>query len=105
MRAFPILVPLAIAFLLASPATAFHCETWSTSRPELTIDGSPAGGPTYYVDAVCGIVGFVTNHAFGCGDGAIWVYEESNGIPGQQRGDEAADDTCHGAIVPDTIVF
>lgn len=35
---------------------------------------------------------------------SYWVYEESNGIPGAQRGDEHVDDTCGGAIAADTVV-
>lgn len=96
---------VALALALALPAEAWHCTTYGTSTPELTIDGSAAGAPTLYVDAVCGILGFATNHVVGCGDGAIWIYEESNGIPGQQRADEAVDDTCHGLFQGDTIVF
>jgi hypothetical protein len=36
---------------------------------------------------------------------STWVYEESNGIDGLQRGDEIVDDTCHGMIASDTIVL
>jgi hypothetical protein len=35
----------------------------------------------------------------------IWIYEESNGMPGLQRGDETWDDTCGGLVEGDTIVF
>ena len=33
---------------------------------------------------------------------SIWLYQESNGIPGLQRGDEVVDNTCHGMIEADT---
>lgn len=35
---------------------------------------------------------------------SYWVYEESNGIPGAQRGDEHVDDTCAGRIPADRVV-
>lgn len=41
----------------------------------------------------------------GCGLFSLWVYQESNGHPGLQRGDEVYDDTCHGMVEADTIVF
>jgi hypothetical protein len=36
---------------------------------------------------------------------SYWLYEESNDIPGLQRGDEVHDDTCGGVIDSDTIVW
>lgn len=36
---------------------------------------------------------------------SIWIYQESNGIDGLQRGDEVVDDTCDGAIESDTIIL
>lgn len=35
----------------------------------------------------------------------MWVYEESNGIPGLQRQDEMQDDTCGGVIPGDRILY
>lgn len=37
--------------------------------------------------------------------GGFTIYQETNGIPGEQRGDEIADDTCGGMIAPDAIFF
>lgn len=35
----------------------------------------------------------------------FWIYEETNGVEGLQRDDDVVDDTCHGAVPGDTIVF
>ncbi len=97
MRA-TLLLPLAFALALANPVGADHCTTWSTD-PDVELDTNPTGvGPRYYVDndpvnLPC------------CPFGSWWVYEESNGIPGLQRSDEERDDTCHGMIRADTIIF
>lgn len=83
-----LVLPLAILLALSLPAQAAHCETWSTTPAEID-----AGG--YYVELdTCPMCIF-----------SVWIYEESNGIEGLQRGDEIVDDTCHGMIRADTIVF
>lgn len=84
---------LVLMALLPMSAVAEHCESWSTSQPEVD-----AGAYGYYVDydppcqmeAVCE---------------GVFVYEETNGAPGLQRGDEHIDDTCHAAIAADALVF
>lgn len=92
------LVPAILLVLaLCVPASADHCTTWS-SDDDVELDTNPFGlpGPRYYYDndpanLPCCVLG-------------VWfVYEESNGIDGLQRGDEAVDNTCHGMIAPDTI--
>lgn len=91
------LVAFAIVFLLASFAEAGHCLTYSTTPPSLTCYDVPspeAGG--YYVDEDCCVIGCIFS---------IWIYQESNGIPGLQRDDEHVDDTCHGLIEGDTVIF
>lgn len=35
---------------------------------------------------------------------SIWVYEESNGMKGLQRGDVLKDDTCQGQVKSDDLV-
>jgi hypothetical protein len=65
----------------------------TTSKAELTVT---ALGATYYADADC--------PTGGCG-AALRLMEESNGMPGLQRQDEAVDDTCLGEISPDTYVL
>jgi hypothetical protein len=81
---------LALVAALAVPVEASHCSMWETARPEVDVLG------LYYVDH---------DHCHpDCIDN-VWVYEESNGIPGLQRGDEWYDNTCHGMIPSDTIVF
>ena len=81
------ILPLA----LLAPATAEHCATWSTS--DATLDtGVAEGTPRAYVAYV--------EFPF-----SIYVYAESNGIDGLQRGDEVVDNTCHGMIPADEIYF
>lgn len=91
MRA-AVALALALALVLALPAGAAHCTTWNTEDAEVDVLGR------YYHDAdlVC------LNTEAIC---SFWTYEESNGIPGLQRGDEVADSTCHGMIAPDTVIF
>lgn len=93
MRFFTVLITLAAASLAFAPLGASdHCESWESSDPELD---TVQYGATYYVDVDTGIDEL----------GSIWVYEESNGHEGLQRGDEVYDDTCHGQIEADTIIF
>ena len=79
---------------LALPVGAEHCTTYTTSDTEVDT-GVAEGVPRYYVNnGPCHMCIF-----------SIWVYEESNAINGLQRGDEIIDDTCHGMIRSDTIIF
>jgi hypothetical protein len=89
---------LSFALVLAAPALAEEC-TPSSSSPEFTTATCAVdGAPCYYVDNdTCGGGGMCIF--------SIWVYEESNGIPGLQRGDEVVDNTCNNAIAADTIVL
>lgn len=114
--------------LALSGASASHCATWSTSAT--SIDGHmivvPVGNLYLYVDGCQvppgdptgwpppGIYGEYVpfpgwdHDGDGDADGCLfsnWFYEESNGIPGLQRGDDVVDDTCHGLIDADTFVF
>lgn len=84
------LAAFALVVTLTIPATAGHCTTWTTFEPEYDIAGR------YYIhdDCPCAVEVFFS----------IWVYEESNGYPGLQRGDEIVDTTCHGMIPADRIV-
>lgn len=101
MRAPPVALTLALALALALPATAQHCASWDTMNA-ITVD-------KYYVIEDCWLAPFIGAHGPWCqNDGpfmGLWIYEESNGIPGLQRGDEWHDGTCHGMIEPDRIVF
>ena len=85
---FIALVALATISIALPSGTADHCEGFTTSEPEATVE-SPTGA-TFYVDHDAGQI-------------SIWVYEETNGIPGLQRGDTVKDDTCHNSIIADTI--
>lgn len=95
--------PLALLLLVAAvpPGLAEHCESYSTSEPEVTTPSDPTTlgvVPTYYHDQdICWSSGTCVS--------SYWIYEESNGLPGLQREDEIVDDTCHGMIPGDTIVF
>jgi hypothetical protein len=83
---------LAISTLVLGQAAA---ECGTTSDPEVTLDTLVAG--TYYIDAdICSGPACI---------GSVWVYQESNGKPGLQRGDEVHDDTCGGLTQADTIIF
>lgn len=93
-------VLLAAMLSLSTFAAAADCEM-TTSSPEFDTDPMGAGvGPRFYVDDDsdrCARTGLCVI--------SIWVYEESNGVDGLQRGDEIVDDTCGGAAGPsDTII-
>ena len=83
-----------LATALVSSGTADHCEGWNGHQPEVDTGPTPAG--RYYVDNdLCQPECLLS----------VWVYEESNNMEGLQRGDEVVDDTCHGMIASDTIIF
>lgn len=99
-----LLLPLAVAMALAIPAEADHCEV-DHADPELetpatgvSLSAAEVGGANpgiYYVDtSVC-----QPECLFD-----VWIYEETNGHAGLQRGDEFADEGCQ-FLVPDTIIF
>lgn len=96
--ALVLLVPL----LSLQPVLAQHCKTYSTSISDLE-----AGVIVVPVDldAVLGIFYIVYDV---CQPECIlsyWVYDESNGIPGLQRGDVMHNDTCHHMIASDTVAL
>lgn len=87
---------LAALLLAPLPAVADHCLTWTTTTtgygfPLIEADGRYILIAQGFCDPQCGY--------------SFWIYEESNMIDGLQRGDEFQDDTCHGMIAPDTLVF
>lgn len=87
------LILIAALTLSLTSANAEHCSSYSTSTPE--VDMTHSGSPYYIDNDPCQ----PECHS------STWIYEESNGISGLQRGDEVVDDTCHGMIDGDTIVF
>ena len=89
---FTTLLTLA-AIAIAIPAGAAHCTAPNTEAPE--VDTTAVGGAHYVDNDLC-----QPECIF-----SIWIYEESNGISGLQRGDEVVDSTCHGMIESDTIIF
>lgn len=102
-----VLAAALFAASLSVTASATDCETWRSSDPEVvtpptgvslvgTYGDGEGGDGTYYVDNdICNI---------GC-TFSVWIYEETNAIAGLQRGDEFVDDTCHGSIESDSIIF
>jgi hypothetical protein len=94
-----LLVLLTAAALAFAPSGA-ACEA-SSSQPEvdtcnvagLGIDASN-GGCVYIDNDVC-----QPECLF-----SVWIYCESNGMEGLQRGDEVRDDTCNGAFESDVCM-
>lgn len=80
-----------LTLALALPALGAGCEgTTSTTSTSQVVVG--AGG-FYVANDIC---------QPGC-TFSIWIYQESNGVPGLQRGDTMRDDTCNGsAYDPDS---
>lgn len=98
----PIIAPLLVLLALCSSAGAEHCEGPGETPPKLLIaDKSGTLGGDIYVNSdmcqmeccPCIVVDGIT------------IYQESNGFPGQQRGDEIVDDTCHAAVPPDRMLW
>ena len=90
---------LAAVLAIAVPVEADHCTTFSTSAPDHDTTVDADGVPRYYVDIDYCHVSQNNNECLF----SIWLYEETNGIDGLQRGDEVVDDTCGGLIEADTI--
>lgn len=88
-------LPIVCAFALATiGASAEHCTVNDGHLPEVDSGGSALG--RFYVDNDLCQPGCMFS---------IWVYQESNGIEGLQRGDPVRNDTCHGTIRADSIVL
>ncbi len=85
MNKFIVTIVAALAMSFASPAFAADGECHpTTTDPTATLD-------KHYVDV---------------DSKGVWVYEESNGVPGLQRGGagDPVDDTC-GIFAPDTLII
>jgi hypothetical protein len=110
MRSILSILTFATLVLLAVPATAEECEP-TTSEPEVDTGETAIG--RYYVDNddcqdMSNPVSVLPGGGYGGGGGclfSVWIYQESNGIDGLQRGDEMKDDTCGGEIEMDTLPF
>lgn len=99
------IVGLSLMLMLAlAGARAEHCPNGEIEPDPTSID--PCRQATI---VVCLYVDYDLDPAEpGCdGSGSLFVtlYMDSNGIPGYQRADECQDDTCHGLIESDTIIF
>lgn len=90
MRTFLI---LAAVVALAAPVGADECVP-TTSNPEIDAPFG-AGDHTYIDNDLC-----QPDCIF-----SVWVYQETNDIPGLQRRDSVKDDTCGGQIDADTFPF
>ncbi|MEA3200566.1 MAG: hypothetical protein QOE90_1994 [Thermoplasmata archaeon] len=100
MRTILVLCALAT---LSLPALADNGHCWTTSPADDTWTG--ADGSTYYVDRTdCN--GAPVSVTGGC-TFSFWIYEEANGLPGQQRGDPDHNDVaaCTDGTRADTDVF
>lgn len=100
----PALLTVAVLFVVAQPALADHCTSYTTSvndfpegehfvySPELDTPAFHTKDDIYLVIDFCqpGCV------AFGA------VYEETNRLPGLQREDGLVNDQCHDSIQADT---
>lgn len=96
MRTFLAATLAAVMVLLSIPANAGHCTTYSTSvNDEDTLIIQNPAAPIYHVWDHC-----QPECLF-----SYWAYEETNGIPGLQRGDMVVDDTCHWMIEADTWIY
>lgn len=84
---------LGAALLLAvMGASADHCAAY-VGNPEFVVP-TPLG--LFYADNdLCQLECMFS----------LWVYQETNGFDGLQRGDPVVDDTCHGTIRADSIVL
>lgn len=91
-----IVLPCAFVLAIISSASADHCSTWSTWTHGVVEADTPVG--TYYV----------FGDGLDCEAGCFWtpwIYQESNDLQGLQRLDPLVDDTCHGMVAPDTLIF
>lgn len=88
MKLTPTVAPIMLVMVLAVPAGAEHCVTYSTSRAHFE-------QPPYYVTNNFCLLDCI---------GTFYLYEESNGLPGLQRADEWVDDTCHYQWEPDVLL-
>jgi hypothetical protein len=93
-----ILTIAAIALMVPSNAIA-TCDM-ALATPELTVPDASgqAGGDVYVDNDFCQLDGCSFS---------LWVYQETNGVAGLQRGDEVENDvdTCTDGTVADTDIF
>lgn len=89
-----IFLVVAASLILTQFAAAGHCSHWSTSSngTSTLVVAAPLPGQTYYAILEANAP-------------PLRMYAESNGISGLQRADSTHNDTCHGQINPDTLMF
>jgi hypothetical protein len=94
-------IPLVLAALTALPLMFVGASGCEMTTSEATLDTGPAS-------AELGIDRFYEDNdpCWWCVlPYTVWIYQESNGVDGLQRGDEWVDDTCGGTYTPDTIIY
>lgn len=97
---------IALAPTVAAEGEPYACHSWElwfgdtqTGAAASTDDGALlVAAEGYYVVSDGTIL--TSSYLF-----SVWTYQESNGEPGVQRGDEACDDTNGGESEPDTFCF
>jgi hypothetical protein len=90
----------ALAILVPAQATA-PCYTTSTPTATIPDAANQLGGDLYVNNDLC-----QTDPVNPCLF-SIWIYQETNGLPGEQRGDEVQNDVanCTDGTQADTDIF
>ena len=98
---YTVLLGLAALAMLVPAHAADVCYT--TSTPTATVPDSTGalGGDLYVNNDLC-----QTDPVSPCVY-SIWIYQETNGLPGEQRGDEVQNDVadCTDGTTADTDIF
>jgi hypothetical protein len=99
-KTYPVLLGLAVLAMLVPAHADEICYTTSASTATIPDAASNLGGDIYVDNDFC-----QTDPVNPC-DLSVWIYQESNGIPGQQRGDEVVNDVvdCIDGTVSDTDI-
>lgn len=95
LAALSIMIPAGMADTCTPSTSAATVTTPATGVDETSGGPSSSSGIYYFVNDAC-----QPDCVF-----SDWLYQETNGIDGLQRGDEVVDDTCGGLISPDTDIF
>lgn len=96
---------LTVAFTIGSVSAGHEPECVPESANPEDINQVDVGDATFYIEERDSELGPVPGSGLFFG-GGTWIYEESNGLPGMQRGgsgETVTDESCgHG---PDTLIF
>ena len=101
-----ILMLLALAFPVSASECAPTTFQSAIATPATGVDVARDFGDAQGPSSDEGVYYVAQDRCFFCLTGEdTWIYQETNGIPGLQRGDEVVDNTCEGAIPADFDVF